>query len=77
MSFLLTNNVVEGASYMFIAKAINSWGQADFWSPATTILAATAPGQTTSVRSEIDPATGGIAVSWTATDDRGSIITSY
>lgn len=77
LQYQLTNNVVEGASYMFIAKAENSWGLADEWSHPTTILAATTPAQITTVTATYDPATGGIQVSWAAAQARGSAVTTY
>ena len=45
---------------MFIAKAVNKWGQADDWSEPTTILAANVPEIVTGVESSIDPLTGGV-----------------
>jgi ABC-type microcin C transport system permease subunit YejB len=69
--------VIEGESYMFIAKAVNKWGQADEWSEATTILAATVPKVVTGVVSIIDTITGGVNVTWSTPLNRGTPITEY
>lgn len=49
LSYKITQDVIEGASYMFIAKAVNKWGLAERWSEPMTILAATVPQTVTGV----------------------------
>ena len=76
-SYQITHDVIEGAQYQFIARAVNKWGYAAEWSEPTTILAATTPEQTDGLVSSIDPATGGFKIEWTAPHHRGSPITEY
>jgi len=60
LSYKITQDVIEGALYMFIAKSFNKWGLAEKWSEPTTILAATVPQIVTEVQSMIEPLTGGL-----------------
>jgi len=77
LAYQITTNIIEGASYEFIAKAVNKWGEASEWSDVTTILAATTPKQVENVTSMIDPVTGGIRIDWASPHHRGSAITEY
>lgn len=77
LSYKITLDVVEGAEYMFIGKAVNKWGQASEWSDPVTILAATVPEAVSVVSSEIEVTTGGLLVSWETPHHRGTQVTSF
>ena len=56
------------------ARNIFGWGP---YSPVTQIQAAREPGLPEAPVTSIDPASGGVTITWTAPDARGSNITDY
>jgi len=69
--------VQAGTTYYFKVKSRNKWGWGPF-STSSSILAATTPSQVTGVTTQIDPATGGIILSWSVPSSNGGVpITSY
>jgi hypothetical protein len=77
LEYRITHGVIEGASYEFIVKAINRWGESTWFSDPTVILAATIPGQVLNVVTTIDPITGGLLVQWDLPLDQGTAVTDY
>lgn len=76
-TFTLTDGVVAGATYAFKVMAKNKWGWGAF-SDAATILAATTPSVASTATTSIDPATGGVVLTWSAPASTGGIaLTSY
>lgn len=45
ISYMITYGIIEGAQYDFKIKALNRWGESEWWSDPTTILAASTPYQ--------------------------------
>eukprot|EP00347_Sterkiella_histriomuscorum_P011727 403371340 len=76
LTYILTSSLTIGQSYQFKVRArnIHGWG---IFSDIKTIQAASAPSQILSVSTQIDPATGGIKVSWLPAYSNGDPITAY
>jgi hypothetical protein len=75
-SILVTSQLVSGTVYGFRVRARNIFG----WGPyslVTQIQAAREPGTPLAPVTSIDPATGDLAIEWTAPDARGAAIAAY
>ena len=75
-SYTVALGITTGSTYQFQVRASNKWGWGAF-SPVTPIVAASAPSQMATVTTSIDPATGGVQISWTSPSSNGANITSY
>jgi hypothetical protein len=70
--------VIEGATYDFKIKALNRWGEAEFWSNPVSILAASEPYQVQTLITSVDDSDGGnLLIEWDAAWDRGAPVTSH
>ena len=75
-SVIVSSGVVPGAQYAFRVRARNIFGWGPF-SAVTYIQAACAPAAPLSAVTSIDPATGGVVITWTAPNNDGSVISAY
>lgn len=75
-SYLVTEDVDVGVSYLFKVRAYNVWGWGEY-SPEATVAAATTPGQVATATTSIEATAGSMVIVWTVPDNRGGAITSY
>jgi len=73
---IVSTDIVSGQVYGFRVRARNIFGWGPY-SPVTQIQAAREPGKPIAPVTSIDSVKGGMAITWTAPDARGSAITSY
>ena len=73
---IVSSNIVSGTVYGFRVQALNIFGWGPY-SQVTFISAAREPDVPIAPTTSIDPATGGVAISWTAPSARGDPITAY
>jgi len=73
---IVSTNIESGTTYGFRVRARNIFGWGPY-SAVTYIKAAREPDVPAAPTTSIDSETGGIAITWTAPDERGDTITAY
>jgi hypothetical protein len=76
LTVIVSSEVVSGDMYGFRVRARNIFG----WGPYSTVTyiqAAREPAKPVPPVTSIDPATGGVVITWTAPSARGQVITAY
>ena len=62
-SFLVTQDITTGQSYIFKVRAKNFWGWSEY-SSETSIKAATIPEKPITVETSVDSSTGDVVIDW-------------